>query len=101
MEKIVCAAIHYKDKKCYEFQPKNISEGYVLCGWRHHNIINTRAQLLEENQKTDSYNSVQGFLTSKNRFLDRAEAFKLAIENGQVIRENAFHSYKLFSEDLY
>jgi hypothetical protein len=40
---------------------------------------------------------VQGFLTNKNRFVDREEAAKIHMANGNEIDfEN-----RLFSEDLY
>jgi hypothetical protein len=40
---------------------------------------------------------VQGFLTSKNRFLDRQEAAKIAVGAGQCKESITY----LFSEDLY
>lgn len=41
----------------------------------------------------------QGFLTSHNRFVDRREAMRIAVECGQV--ENNTNKQLLFSEDLY
>lgn len=40
----------------------------------------------------------QGFITSKNRFLDRKEAEKLWIELGNTLQ---YSTEELFSEDLY
>lgn len=100
MEKILCAAIWYKDKeddKVYVHQPKNISYGYVWCGRRHHNIINLRFSLLNEPTRSDT--SVQGFLTNQDRFVDRVEANKIAIEADQVYGNKI--GDELFSEDLY
>jgi hypothetical protein len=34
-EYILCAAIWFDDGKEYRLQPKNITTGLVLCGWRH------------------------------------------------------------------
>lgn len=42
--------------------------------------------------------SVQGFLTSDNRFLNREEAAKLHIANGGELN---YSTDELFSEDLY
>jgi hypothetical protein len=40
---------------------------------------------------------IQGFLTSKNRFVDREEGAKIHMSNGHMVDfEN-----RLFSEDLY
>ena len=41
--------------------------------------------------------AVQGFLTDKNRFVDRGEASRIAFEAGQVGEDDGC----LFSEDLY
>jgi hypothetical protein len=45
---------------------------------------------------------VQGFLTSKNRFVNRKEALEIAIAAGQVNENELGNSLiGLFSEDLY
>ena len=41
---------------------------------------------------------VQGFLTNKNRFVDRKEGLKIAQNAHQVITDQ---SIQLYSEDLY
>lgn len=48
------------------------------------------------------HESVQGFLTSKNRFLTREEASELVRNNNQemVVDRNAIRE-QLYSEDLY
>ena len=43
--------------------------------------------------------SIQGFLTNKNRFVDREEGMKIAIDANQLISNTT--SKILFSEDLY
>jgi hypothetical protein len=46
--------------------------------------------------------SIEGFMTSRNRFVDRLEAAEIAINSGQVDRENLDNPIiGLFSEDLY
>ena len=98
MEKILCAAIHYDDGKEYPAQPKNIKTGYVWCGRRHHNIINLRSVITGEVTRRES---VQGFLTSTDRFVNRKEAMEIAIAAGQVANNETNVSYDLISEDLY
>lgn len=46
---------------------------------------------------------VQGFLTSKNRFVQRFEAYQIALEAGQVEKSElkGIHHRILISEDLY
>lgn len=93
-EYIVCAAIHFDDGKTYLHQPKNIKTGIVVCGRRHHNIIYNWNQL--SNGKTRREDE-QGFLTSKDRFVGRAEAGRIAFEANQI----PDLTNCLFSEDLY
>ena len=109
-EYILCASNHYifnkgKDYiKNYEWirnrgvSPYNITDGIVLCGWRHSCIIAQMNALtgLKQYETTE----VQGFLTSKNRFVTREEAMIIAVEAGQV-DENRVYSSMLYSEDLY
>lgn len=60
-EFVMCSAIHYDDGVDHINQPFNIETGYVICGWRHFNCRSPYGHL----------KGVQGFLTTKNRFLDR------------------------------
>lgn len=97
-EYIICAANWYKDKSSYPHQPRNINYGFVVCGRRHHNCFATvsiiRKKSIEDQPKVDIE---QGFLTSKDRFITREEAGKLALESNQITQERK----TLFSEDLY
>lgn len=101
MERILCAAIWFDDGKHYELQPKNISTGIVLCGWRHGCIFPQIGGLVRERQNLGIYEKEQGFLTSKNRFVDRKEALLIAKAANQLIDQDTFDSERLFSEDLY
>lgn len=94
IEYILCAAIWFKNGKKHEHQPKNIETGFVVCGRRHHNCFLTTSLVKEfsEAKKT----AEQGFLTSKDRFVDRKEAAQIAFERGQCKEKKI-----LFSEDLY
>ena len=100
-EYIICAANHYDDGKTRTFNPKNIESGFVVCGRRHHNCIQTFAQIVGfpySDEANKSHNTeVQGFLTSKDRFVGREEAAQIAFEAGQIKQ----HKITLYSEDLY
>lgn len=96
-EYVICAAIYFDDGKEHVHQPKNIHTGYVVSGRRHHNCFATLSVLGIrdiESKKT------QGFLTSKDRFLDRHQSMEIAIACGQV-KEDGNVGSPLFSEDLY
>lgn len=107
IERVLCAAIWYKElnflNNAYALhQPTNIDKGIVVCGWRHGSIIQFVLHLIglrtimknDLNTTTGEY--VQGFLTSKNRFVNREEAHKLFVEQGG---KPDFE--QLYSEDLY
>lgn len=102
-EYILCAAIWYKDFEMPKNanQVKNIDKGVVLCGHRHGHIISQMIAITGKRTCTFGENatgeSVQGFLTNKNRFLNRKEAHKLFVENGG---KPEFKD-ELYSEDLY
>lgn len=89
-----------------------IQTGFVLCGYRHHNIIavlpeNTKLEMCSQRSSqlnidwpVDNPDIIQGFITSTGRFVDREEAAKIALESGQI-NELKYSKNKLFSEDLY
>jgi len=45
-------------------------------------------------------NTIQGFLTSAGRFVNRKEAWRIARNAGQI-DDNGGYERELFSEDLY
>ena len=104
-ERILCAANYYNDGKEHTFKPKNIREGFVICGHRHHNCINIFAQMVGFPYSEDAHRlhntEVQGFLTSTNRFVDRIEGLIIAKNADQLIPEEAIRGDRLFSENLY
>lgn len=107
-EYILCAANRYDDGKKYKHQPININRGFVVCGRRHHNCIDTFAQIVgfpyTELGHRIHNTEVQGFLTNTNRFVTRKEAYKIAFEADQIQGPNkgcAENSIGLTSEDLY
>ncbi len=94
-EYIICSAIWYDDGEEYVHQPRNISHGFVICGRRHHNIINTIGQKFYFSTCENAH--TEGFLTNKDRFVTRKEAAKIAYDYGQIKNIKK----ELYSEDLY
>ena len=92
---IVCAAIKIK----------NGTNDLVICGLRHANCVQTIIDL-DLGLKLDK--KIDGFIDHKGVFLDRKEAFKHALECGQINQhskwyreDNNDNTEELFSEDLY
>ncbi len=107
-ERILCAANYYQDGIVHGAQPKNISNGFITCGRRHHNCIGTFALIVgfPYNEKAHEIHrtEVQGFLTSTNLFVDRKEAYRIAFNANQIKGPNKGqqeNSIGLTSEDLY
>lgn len=107
-EYILCAANYYNDGKKHIHTVKNIETGFVVCGRRHHNCINTFASIVgfpysEEGLRIVN-TEVQGFLTNTNRFVDRQEGYAIAYAANQIKGPNKGRSTNdigLTSEDLY
>lgn len=109
-EIVLCAAIWYKeldtighrdlegerDNLRVQRLPINCDRGMVFCGHRHLQAMRTMNSItgLSDHQAGES---VQGFLTNYNRFVDRKEGGAIAFAAGQT------DTLKLhmFSEDLY
>jgi hypothetical protein len=100
-EYILCAANFYDDGKEHVHKPVNITTGFVVCGRRHHNCINTFTMIVGFPYTEEGHilhrTEEQGFMTSKNRFVDREEGAKIAFNAGQIKQEKQ----TLYSEDLY
>lgn len=96
-EWVMCAANYYdNDSECH-FQPYNIDKGYVVCGWRHACCGGT---FMANNPTAKSWDHcIQGFLTTKNRFLTRGEALELVKLTGQL--KGDIIGGELTSEDLW
>ena len=92
---ILCAAILFDDDSFHFHQPVNLLSGLVFCGRRHNNILTT---LKEVNiNRLDLGTSVQGFITSDDRFVNRTDAAIIAYDAGQI----DYPKEILYSEDLY
>lgn len=87
----ICAAIQLED-------------GRVIRGHRHDDCIHTALKWKAAGQNIGRIRQEQqGFVTSHNRFVDRAEGARLMREAGHVPpqRRRPFEGDLLFSEDLY
>ena len=106
-EKIICSAIWYKELPLIKphvlrlrgFSPYNVDVGIVFSGWRHPNCMYQMIAITGLRQ-CEAGEEIQGFLTNKNRFVDRIEGAKIALSCGQI-KELAYSKVKLYSEDLY
>lgn len=105
-EKIICAAVWYKEipiKKEIPTQstnPINCPTGLVFSGHRHGQCIYTKCSVTGL-RDCESGENVQGFLTNKNRFVTREEGLTIALREDQVIDLSQVRGDRLFSEDLY
>jgi len=110
MERIICSAIWYKDLPLLKpdlitaANPYNVDVGVVFCGWRHLNCMRTMGAVTGLRSVTNAPDGVgeyeQGFITDKNRFVDRTEGAIIALTCGQIEKLN-YSSSELYSEDLY
>lgn len=101
-ERILCSAIWYKEfsvkNENLQPNPANVHNGLVFCGHRHTHCMHTMVSVTGlRSVEKEVGKSIQGFLTSKNRFVDRTEAAEIARSAGQV----SSHVTYLYSEDLY
>jgi len=91
-ERILCAAIWYKDLPTQTFLPINIEKGLVVTGHRHPHCIDVVRTLtgLRTVQFGDNSvgETVQGFLTNTNRFVGRVEARNVALNARQLAGRN-------------
>lgn len=106
IERILCSAIWYKDIKPVESKfdihgkvnVTNVDRGIVICGHRHYNCILTLIHVSGySTNMTDCGEYEQGFLTSKNRFVDRKEAADIAFIAEQIKEPLTI----LYSEDVW
>lgn len=96
-EEIICSAI----KVILPDETEKIFRGH-----RHNHCFQALNDELSYNynrQQIDKFCKIQGFITSKNRFVERKEAMKIAInaQQGRYYGEMKIGRELLFSEDLY
>ncbi|QGZ15424.1 hypothetical protein HYQ20_gp083 [Acinetobacter phage vB_AbaM_Berthold] len=96
-ERIVCAANQYTDHN---------GNKVVIAGVRHACDVMYSSFVGHNSGETILYREteVQGFLTNKHRFVDRQEAWKIAVEQQQIVRRvggDKSNGGTLYSENLY
>lgn len=94
VERILCAAVWIDDGVEYDHQT-GVPRGLIFAGWRHSQCIEQVGRAFPGRRVVSSD---QGFLTSRGRFVRRAEAMKIAQAAGQVPMALGGD---LYSEDLY
>lgn len=103
-ERILCSAIWYKELPLIRtfsanVLPVNCDKGLVFCGYRHPHCMYSMISVTgKRSVETEVGKYIQGFLTSKNRFVDRKEGAKIHIANGGKLN---YSTKELYSEDLY
>jgi hypothetical protein len=97
-QRIVCAANKYTID--FSNEPP---ETLIITGARHYDkIMRQQINALDEYYWSCKTEEVQGFIDQFGNFLTREEAYIIAKENGQIIRECGNpNSVQLFSEHLY
>ena len=95
-ERIVCAANQYKD---------HLNQNVIVAGVRHACNVMYNSWTAYNSGENVVYEDteVQGFLTNKHRFVDRKEAWKIALEQKQIVRlvGGNLPQGVLYSENLY
>lgn len=98
-EYILCAAVKRLKRRESSGNPYHEGTNDILdieLGYRHHDIYQRFPNELGVSSKA------QGFYTSKGRFVDRREAYKIALEAGQLSEDRIELNIQwLASEDLY
>lgn len=99
-EFIMCSAIWVMDSDLEMVHaPRNIDFGAVYCGYRHCNCLELISHKYDRIHFI-SLGSVQGFLTSNNRFVDRFEGMEIAKSVEQLLSPETVQ-LELYSEDLW
>lgn len=97
-ERIICSAIWYKDLPTPRIRTDR-KKGMVFCGLRHPHCLHQMVAMTGKRQ-SEAGEEIQGFLTNKNRFVNRIEGAKIALKSGQI-KKLEYSSTWLYSEDLY
>ncbi len=90
-EIIICAAIRMND-------------GYIIRGHRHNDALRTAAGIPRYKGDSHAWGENQGFVTSKNRYVDRLEAARIQKAAGIKSKMPEGQEYlhgECYSEDLY
>ena len=98
-ERIVCAANEYT-------LLLSDDDPIIILGIRHSCdfMFDHVEDLLGAGFDVSKYDEEQGFVTSKQRFVNRREAWKIAVEQHQIVRRvggDTANGGTLYSENLY
>lgn len=87
MEICICSAVIAED-------------GTIIRGHRHADCIYTMHRM---RKREKGGNENQGFITSKNRYVNRKEGYNLQIKAGikSIDKKHPYLGDELYSEDLY
>jgi hypothetical protein len=86
--------------ECASIREKATGKYYI--GQRHYQIMQAVDEDCNRLLKDCHTNAIdQGFVTDAGDFVDREEAYKIAVASGQYKRDNGSTLKILFSEDLY
>lgn len=91
-ERVVCAANFYPIDKV------------TVTGIRHYDTVMISTIKDAYINTLHIHEEIQGFITSKYRFVNRQEAWKIAVAQHQIVRRvggDTLHGGTLFSENLY
>lgn len=100
-EHVLCSAVWYDDGVARVHMPFNCPTGVVACGLRHCNCFAVLAEMFPDRRHIiGGARHRQGFLTSKNRFVDRVEGWAIALAAGQV-EDTGLEGEQLFSESIW
>lgn len=79
-------------------------EGRIIRGNRHHDCLRAASEIAKADASLSSAwpRYEQGFVTSRNRYVDRAEGYRLQVAAGiESQAPGGYRGEQLFSEDLY
>jgi len=125
LEKVICSAIYYNvefkdENEKLEYNkyisdfihlPKNIKNWIVIYWPRHSHCFEILYKIFENKININKLYIIQWFITTKNNFVNRNEAYKIAVHSWQLknivenkkwnINSDINIEKELFSEDLY
>lgn len=85
--------MNYKHQSCWDMHGKYDDIYSIEIGRRHNDILARFEGQVDVNSS--------GFYTNFGRFVDRKEAYLIALDAGQVKDGETTHTDRLFSEDLW
>jgi len=100
-ERVLLSAVWCRHGELLPHNPYSVDKGFVVTGFMHCSCFLIMS-LLPRNLVGSKKNHVQGFITNKNRFVDRVEGLAIALLADQIDLSKKFNPKdKLMSEDLF